>query len=126
MTDFYELRVMGCHSVESLFVGREIDGFCGGGGPFIAFLNLAEEGWCGKCVPNGCLIAQINGSFVNVKLSAVEWDARYGGTVSGIDGLVVNGFMVSVAVEMRVTGEIGIPCFVVLVAFHVGEGDVAR
>jgi hypothetical protein len=89
-------------------------------------LDLGGESWCCESILDGGLIARINASFTNVKLSAVEWDVRYCGPVSGVYGLVVDGFVVCVAVELRVEGEVYILSLVILVAFHMGEGDVAR
>jgi hypothetical protein len=67
-------------------------------------LDLAEKGRSCEGIPDCGLIARVYGSFSYVELSAIEWNARNGGTVLGVDGLVVDGLVVCIAVELGVEG----------------------
>jgi uncharacterized protein YneR len=59
-----------------------------------------------------------------VELGSVERYARYGGTVSGMDGLVVHGFVVGIAIQLCIEREEFVRNRVVLVTFNVGERDL--
>jgi hypothetical protein len=53
-------------------------------------------------------------------LGPIERDTGYGGSIGGVYGLVVDSFIVGVAVELGIEREIVVVDFVVLVSFDVG------
>ena len=66
MTEFHELRVTFRHSVESLFVGGEVDGVERCGGPLVAVHDLLRMGRCSEGVSDGSFEPRIDGGRLDV------------------------------------------------------------
>jgi hypothetical protein len=62
---------------------------------------------------------------LDVKLGGVEQDSRYSGAIGGMDRLVLDSFMVGVAVELGVKREVFVVLVIVLMSFDVSDSDCA-
>ena len=91
----------------------------------ILFLDLSQESWGGICVPDRCFIARVDCGLLDVQLGAVEGNARNGGTICCMYCLMIYSLVIGIAVQLRVKREVVVVDFIVLVAFHVKEDDVA-
>ena len=94
-------------------------------GPRVPGLDVFEDCFFGECIANGRFVPRIDGGALDVELRGVERDAWYFGSILGVDGLMVNGFMISVAVELGVEVQVFIVLVIILVAFDVGDEDGA-
>ena len=56
-------------------------------------------------------------------MGTIQGDAWDSGSVHGVDGLVIDGFIVRVAVELSIERQVVIVKFVVLMSFNVREDE---
>jgi hypothetical protein len=88
-------------------------------------LYVLKKGRSGECIPDCCFVPGVDCCASDVQLCHVEWDPRYGGTVSCVYSLMVNRFEICIAVQLSIKRKVIVRCFVVLVPLDVLEANLA-
>jgi hypothetical protein len=94
--------------------------------PMITCLDMFTDGRSGECVTDRCFVPGVDCGSSNVQLCHVERDPRDGGTVSGMNSLMIHGFVICITVQLCIEREIIVGGFVILMSFNMLESNLAR